>query len=227
MRQLFRFMHQHGSHLGFGAILMAMSSFGQTYFVSLYGQDLRQAFSLSDGGLGGLYAIGTVMSAITLIWAGRLIDYITTIRFTLAVTLLLTVACLLVSGAQAPWMLCAGFYLLWLLAQATGQRRERNAVTHCEITQRQGREKRRHNNYPVRQKKGSNYIYTFKFVICAVLPPSFLPMPGIFAWPPVAAAFLRGDSPTPHNAGYAVKSLARPCPPPQLVIRQFSLEEIN
>jgi len=117
MRQLFRFMYQHGSHLAFGAILMAMSSFGQTYFVSLYGQDLRQAFGLSDGGLGGLYAAGTVMSAVTLTWAGRLIDYTTTRRFTLAVTLLLITACLLVCGAQAAWTLCAGFYLLRLGGQ--------------------------------------------------------------------------------------------------------------
>ncbi|MGC1082204.1 MFS transporter, partial [Pantoea agglomerans] len=97
--------------------MMAMSSFGQTYFVSLYGQDLRQAFGLSDGGLGGLYAAGTVMSAVTLTWAGRMIDYTTTRRFTLAVTLLLITACLLVSGAQAAWMLCAGFYLLRLGGQ--------------------------------------------------------------------------------------------------------------
>jgi len=117
MRQLFRFMYQHGSHLAFAAILMAMSSFGQTYFVSLYGQDLRQAFGLSDGGLGGLYAAGTVMSAVTLTWAGRMIDYTTTRCFTLAVTLLLITACLLVSGAQAAWMLCAGFYLLRLGGQ--------------------------------------------------------------------------------------------------------------
>jgi MFS family permease len=93
MRQLFRFMFHHASHLTFGAMLMAMSSFGQTYFVSLYGQDFREAFGLTDGGLGGLYAIGTVMSAITLTWAGRLIDYTTTRRFTLAVTLLLLTAC--------------------------------------------------------------------------------------------------------------------------------------
>lgn len=117
MRQLFRFMYQHGSHLAFGATLMAMSSFGQTYFVSLYGQDMRQAFGLSDGGLGGLYAAGTVMSAVTLTWVGRLIDYTTTRLFTLAVTLLLVTACLLVSGAQAAWMLCAGFYLLRLGGQ--------------------------------------------------------------------------------------------------------------
>ncbi|EOE2543360.1 MFS transporter, partial [Klebsiella pneumoniae] len=88
-----------------------------TYFVSLYGQDFREAFGLTDGGLGGLYAIGTVMSAITLTWAGRLIDYTTTRRFTLAVTLLLLTACLLVSGAQAAWMLCIGFYFLRLGGQ--------------------------------------------------------------------------------------------------------------
>ncbi|KDA92508.1 hypothetical protein T296_22825 [Pantoea agglomerans Eh318] len=34
MRQLFRFIYQQGSHLAFGAILMTLSSFGQTYFVS-------------------------------------------------------------------------------------------------------------------------------------------------------------------------------------------------
>lgn len=101
LRQLSHFMYQHGSHLAFGAILMAMSSFGQTYFVSLYGQDLRQAFGLTDGGLGGIYAAGTVMSAVTLTWAGRMIDYTTTRRFTMADTLLLIAACLLVSGAQA------------------------------------------------------------------------------------------------------------------------------
>jgi len=117
MRQLFRFIFQHGSHLIFGAILMAMSSFGQTYFISLYGQEFRQTFGLSDGGLGGLYAIGTVMSAVTLTWAGRLIDYTTTRTFTLAVILLLTAACLLISGAQAAWMLCIGFYFLRLGGQ--------------------------------------------------------------------------------------------------------------
>ncbi|MGK3141714.1 MFS transporter [Pantoea sp. C2G6] len=117
MRQLFRFIFQHGHSLTFGAILMAMSSFGQTYFVSLYGQDLRQSFGLSDGGLGGLYAAGTIMSAVTLSWVGQLIDYTTTRRFTLAVTLLLMIACLLVAGAQGSWMLCIGFYFLRLGGQ--------------------------------------------------------------------------------------------------------------
>ena len=77
MRQLLRFMYQHGSHLAFGAILMAMSSFGQPYFVSLYRPDQRQTFGLSDGVPGGLYAAGTVLSTITVTWVCRLIDYTT------------------------------------------------------------------------------------------------------------------------------------------------------
>ena len=78
------------------------------------GRDFREAFGLTDGGTGRPVRIGTVMSAITLTWAGRLIDYTTTRRFTLAVTPLLLTACLLVSGAQAAWMLRIGFYFLRL-----------------------------------------------------------------------------------------------------------------
>nr|WP_282604154.1 hypothetical protein [Providencia stuartii] len=46
-----------------------------------------------------------------------MIDYTTTSRFTLAVTLLLLTACLLISGAQSAWMLCIGFYFLRLGGQ--------------------------------------------------------------------------------------------------------------
>lgn len=47
---------------------------------------------------GRTYAAGTVISAVTLTWAGRLLDY-TTVLFTLAVTLLMVTAYLLVSGS--------------------------------------------------------------------------------------------------------------------------------
>lgn len=36
----------------FGALLMALSSFGQTYFVAVSGSYFRESFNLSDGGLG-------------------------------------------------------------------------------------------------------------------------------------------------------------------------------
>lgn len=81
-RSYIGFARLNWQQLLFGALLMALSSFGQTYFVSVSGSYFREAFSLSDGGLGATYAAGTFLSALTLTWAGRLIDYTTVRRFT-------------------------------------------------------------------------------------------------------------------------------------------------
>ncbi|MDQ7251469.1 hypothetical protein [Dongia sedimenti] len=51
------FALRHRRGLTFGAMLMALSSFGQSYYVSLFGADFR-AFGLSDGTLGAAYAGG-------------------------------------------------------------------------------------------------------------------------------------------------------------------------
>ena len=59
-----RFVHANRHGLGFGALLMALASFGQTFFIALFGVHLRQAFALSDGGLGTAYAVATFASAL-------------------------------------------------------------------------------------------------------------------------------------------------------------------
>jgi predicted MFS family arabinose efflux permease len=101
----------------FGALLMALSSFGQTFFVSMSGAHFRSAFGLSDGGLGTAYAAGTFASALTLTWAGRLIDYTTVRRFTWSVAFLLAFACLLVSISPNYVVLAIAFYFLRLGGQ--------------------------------------------------------------------------------------------------------------
>jgi MFS family permease len=111
------FALRHRRGLTFGALLMALSSFGQTYYVSLFGADFRAAFGLSDGTLGAAYAAGTVCSALTLTWAGRLIDLTTVRRYTLCVAALLGAACLLTAGAQWVLMLAVAFYFLRLGGQ--------------------------------------------------------------------------------------------------------------
>jgi len=111
------FALRHRRGLTFGALLMALSSFGQTYYVSLFGADFRAAFHLSDGALGAAYAAGTVCSALTLTWAGRLIDLTTVRRYAWCVAALLCFACLLAAGAQNVAMLCIAFYFLRLGGQ--------------------------------------------------------------------------------------------------------------
>ncbi|AOG09735.1 hypothetical protein [Agrobacterium sp. RAC06] len=76
------FASANWQQLLFGALLMALSSFGQTYFVSVSGSYFRAAFNLTDGGLGATYAAGTFASALKLTSAGRLIDYTSVSRFT-------------------------------------------------------------------------------------------------------------------------------------------------
>lgn len=96
---------------------MALSSFGQTYYVALFGAHFRAAFRLSDGGLGTVYAVGTVLSALTLTWAGRLIDHTTVRGYSWAAAGLLASACVLVGFAPSVLFLALAFYLLRLGGQ--------------------------------------------------------------------------------------------------------------
>ncbi|ESZ67712.1 major facilitator transporter [Mesorhizobium sp. L103C119B0] len=112
-----RFARRNWDHLLFGAMLLALSSFGQTYFISLFGTHFRQDFHLSDGGLGTTYAIGTVLSAMTLGWVGRWIDLTTVRRYTVGVAALLGVACVLTAISPNVFVLALSFYLLRLGGQ--------------------------------------------------------------------------------------------------------------
>lgn len=51
-----------------------MSSFGQTFFISIFAGEIRTSFGLSHGEWGGLYMIGTMASAVVMVWAGVLTD---------------------------------------------------------------------------------------------------------------------------------------------------------
>jgi MFS family permease len=117
LRAYLHFAQRHARGLMFGAMLMGLSSFGQTYYVSLFGADFRAAFGLSDGTLGAAYAAGTVASALTLTWAGRLIDLTTVRRYTWFAAALLSGACLMVAGAVHVVMLGVAFYFLRLGGQ--------------------------------------------------------------------------------------------------------------
>ena len=43
-----------------GFLLTFFSSFGQTFFIGLSGEELRAKFDLTDGEFGGLYMIATI-----------------------------------------------------------------------------------------------------------------------------------------------------------------------
>ena len=103
--------------LAFGLLLVFCSSFGQTFFVSLFGADLRASFNLSNGDLGALYSLGTLASAATLIWLGRLIDRVDLRLYSTLVCAGLAAASLLLAAAPSALVLGLAFFALRLFGQ--------------------------------------------------------------------------------------------------------------
>lgn len=111
------FLRAHGPLIAFGAFMCFASSFGQTFFVSLFGGEIREAFALSHGEFGTVYATGTMLSAATLVWAGRLIDRVPLARFAAGVLLGLGGMSLLMGAAWNIPVLGVAIYGLRLFGQ--------------------------------------------------------------------------------------------------------------
>ena len=93
------------------------SGFGQTFFISLFSNDFRQTFDLTNTEFGSLYSIATVMSAITIIWAGKLIDTVSLKKYTLVIVLGLALTCLMASIVFNIFFLFLTIYFLRLFGQ--------------------------------------------------------------------------------------------------------------
>lgn len=68
------YLAQNATWLGAGALLTFLSSFGQTFFISVFAGEIRAEFGLSHGAWGGLYTLGTTAAGMVMIWAGGLTD---------------------------------------------------------------------------------------------------------------------------------------------------------
>ena len=101
----------------FGALIIGLSGFGQAYFISLFGGRFRETFTLTDGELGTIYALATLLAALTLPLLGPLIDRTTVRRYAWRVAIALAGACLLVALSPTAFVLAAGFYALRLTGQ--------------------------------------------------------------------------------------------------------------
>lgn len=88
------------------AFLMTMSSaFGQTNFIAIFLPSLKAELSLSDGGVGALYTMGTLASACLLAWAGKVADLFPIRWLAVAVLAGLAMTCLAMASVPASWLL--------------------------------------------------------------------------------------------------------------------------
>ena len=103
--------------LSFGLVLAFFSSFGQTFFISLFGDEIRTTFDLSHGDFGLCYSLATLASGMTIIWLGRKIDSVDLRIFSTLVCGGLVFACFGMAVAPAVAVLGVVLFLLRLTGQ--------------------------------------------------------------------------------------------------------------
>lgn len=111
------FMRREWRFLLFGALVMFWTSPGQTYLISLFGDQFRNDFGLSHGDFGSLYTLATLTSAAILWPMGRLVDKLRLAKFVWWVCVAMVVGTISVSFVNGPIALFLGILVVRFLGQ--------------------------------------------------------------------------------------------------------------
>ena len=93
------------------------SSFGQTFFIGLFGADFRSEFGLAESSLGALYGLATLSSGLLMFWLGSLADHWPMRRAIAASMLGLAIGAMLLSLSPHVAVLLLGLFLIRLAGQ--------------------------------------------------------------------------------------------------------------
>ena len=111
------FLRQNARWLAAGALMTLLSSFGQTFFISIFSGEIRADFGLSHGEWGSIYMIGTAASATVMVFAGGLADRYRVGTLGVTVVLLLGASTVLMGLNGAAAMLIPIVFLLRFFGQ--------------------------------------------------------------------------------------------------------------
>lgn len=103
--KILTFLRENAPWLSAGVLLTFLSSFGQTFFISIFAGEIMETFQISHGQWGGVYALGTTASAIVMVWAGGLTDRFRVRGLGAIVLLMLMGACLFMALNPVWWLL--------------------------------------------------------------------------------------------------------------------------
>lgn len=115
--ELRTFFRYNTGLLLFGLVFSFFSSFGQTFLLSLYVPSIAALLGTGNTGVGTIYAVATIASALTLPWLGGYFDKTDIRRYSRMVVLGLALALLFMSFARHLVMVLIGFYGLRLFGQ--------------------------------------------------------------------------------------------------------------
>ncbi|WP_121060959.1 MFS transporter [Chachezhania antarctica] len=111
------FLTANAPWLATGAMLTFLSSFGQTFFISVFAGGIRERFGLGHGDWGGIYFAGTALSALTMIWAGMLTDRFRVRALAPLVLGGLALACIAMATISTVWLLPVVIFALRFFGQ--------------------------------------------------------------------------------------------------------------
>jgi len=100
-----------------GAMISFGSSFGQTFFISIFAGEIMAEFNLTDGQWGGIYSLGTGASAIVMLYGGTLSDRFRARNLASIVLVLLAVAALFMANIPGAWALPFAIFALRFAGQ--------------------------------------------------------------------------------------------------------------
>jgi MFS family permease len=98
-------------------LLTVFSSFGQTFFISLFSGEIRGTYNLTDGQFGTIYMIATLASAVTLVFVGKAVDRFSVSLVAAVIVSCLAAACWGMANVSSVPMLLGVIYALRLFGQ--------------------------------------------------------------------------------------------------------------
>lgn len=99
------FIRSNARWLFAGGAMMFATSFGQTFFISIFARQIMETYSLSDGDWGSLYALGTTASGLTMIWVGGLADKFRARALITVLLIIMSIFCLAMAFNSSVWLL--------------------------------------------------------------------------------------------------------------------------
>ncbi len=119
------FLRKNAAWLAAGFLLTFASSFGQTFFISVFAGEIRAAYALSHASWGTIYALATTASATVMIWAGTLTDRFRIRHIGVVILAGLALAAAAMSWIGGIWALAFVIFLLRLFGQGL--------MSHCAM----------------------------------------------------------------------------------------------
>jgi len=126
MKSWFRFIGNNKRLLNFGFLFNFFSSFGQTFFISLFVPFWVKSLGITNTAFGSIYSIITIISAFLLSLSGSLIDKMSLKKYGLIVFSGLMLSVILLSQAYNITVLILGLLLIRWFGQGL--------MTHTSVT---------------------------------------------------------------------------------------------